>query len=131
MYLEVCNAVLDVWQPTSDRRAVSISPVTVQHSMPHVYASQVEYMCKNLKYRENVVVSLHPHNDRGCGVADSDGTLSRCRPYRRYSVGNGERTGNVDIVTLALNMYSQGVEPNLDFTHMTYICEQYEKFTGV
>lgn len=130
--LEVCNAVLDVWQPTSDRKAIINLPVTVQHSMPHVYASQVEYMCKNLKYRENVVVSLHPHNDRGCGVADSEmGLLAGADRIEGTLFGNGERTGNVDIVTLALNMYSQGVEPNLDFTHMTYICEQYEKFTGM
>lgn len=130
--LEVCNAVLDVWQPASDRKAIINLPVTVQHSMPHVYASQVEYMCKNLKYRENVVVSLHPHNDRGCGVADSEmGLLAGADRIEGTLFGNGERTGNVDIVTLALNMYSQGIEPNLDFTHMTYICEQYEKFTGM
>ena len=130
--LEVCNAVLDIWQPTSERKAIINLPVTVQHSMPHVYASQVEYMCKNLKYRENVVVSLHPHNDRGCGVADSEmGLLAGADRIEGTLFGNGERTGNVDIVTLALNMYSQGVEPNLDFTYMTHICEQYEKFTGM
>ena len=125
--LEVCNAVLDIWKPASDRKAIINLPVTVQHSMPHVYASQVEYMCKNLKYRENVVVSLHPHNDRGCGVADSEmGLLAGADRIEGTLFGNGERTGNVDIVTLALNMYSQGVEPN-----MTHICEQYEKFTGM
>ena len=130
--LEVCNAVLEVWKPQADRKAIINLPVTVQHSMPHVYASQVEYMCKNLKYRENVVVSLHPHNDRGCGVADSEmGLLAGADRIERTLFGNGERTGNVDIVTLALNMYSQGVEPNLDFTHMTDICEQYENFTGM
>ena len=130
--LEVCNAVLDIWQPTSERKAIINLPVTVQHSMPHVYASQVEYMCKNLNYRENVVVSLHPHNDCGCGVADSEmGLLAGADRIEGTLFGNGERTGNVDIVTLALNMYSQGVEPNLDFTHMTHICEQYEKFTGM
>ena len=128
--LEVCNAVLEVWKPQADRKAIINLPVTVQHSMPHVYASQVEYMCKNLKYRENVVVSLHPHNDRGCGVADSEmGLLAGADRIEGTLFGNGERTGNVDIVTLALNMYSQGVEPNLDFTHMTDICEQYENFT--
>lgn len=130
--LEVCNAVLDVWQPTADRKAIINLPVTVQHSMPHVYASQVEYMCKNLKYRENVVVSLHPHNDRGCGVADSEmGLLAGADRIEGTLFGNGERTGNVDIVTLALNMYSQGVEPELNFTHMTEICEKYEEFTGM
>ena len=130
--LEVCNAVLEVWKPTKERKAIINLPVTVQHSMPHVYASQVEYMCKNLKYRENVVVSLHPHNDRGCGVADSEmGLLAGADRIEGTLFGNGERTGNVDIVTLALNMYAQGVEPNLDFTHMTDICEQYESFTGM
>ena len=130
--LEVCNAVVEVWKPQADRKAIINLPVTVQHSMPHVYASQVEYMCKNLKYRENVVVSLHPHNDRGCGVADSEmGLLAGADRIEGTLFGNGERTGNVDIVTLALNMYSQGVEPNLDFTHMTDICEQYENFTGM
>lgn len=130
--LEVCNAVLDVWKPTADRKAIINLPVTVQHSMPHVYASQIEYMCKNMKYRENVVVSLHPHNDRGCGVADSEmGLLAGADRIEGTLFGNGERTGNVDIVTLALNMYSQGVEPNLDFTNMTEICEKYETFTGM
>ena len=130
--LEVCNAVLDVWQPTADRKAIINLPVTVQHSMPHVYASQVEYMCENLKYRENVVVSLHPHNDRGCGVADSEmGLLAGADRIEGTLFGNGERTGNVDIVTLALNMYSQGVEPNLDFTDMSSICEKYDSFTGM
>ena len=130
--LEVCNAVLDVWQPTADRKAIINLTVTVQHSMPHVYAAQVEYMCENLKYRENVVVSLHPHNDRGCGVADSEmGLLAGADRIEGTLFGNGERTGNVDIVTLALNMYSQGVEPNLDFTDMSSICEKYESFTGM
>ena len=130
--LEVCNAVLDVWQPTAARKAIINLPVTVEHSMPHVYASQVEYMCKNLKYRENVVVSLHPHNDRGCGVADSEmGILAGADRIEGTLFGNGERTGNVDIVTIALNMYSQGVDPELDFTNMTEITEKYEQFTGM
>ena len=130
--LEVCNAVLDVWKPTADRKAIINLPVTVQHSMPHVYASQIEYMCKNLKYRDNVVVSLHPHNDRGCGVADAEmGLLAGADRIEGTLFGNGERTGNVDIVTLALNMYSQGVEPNLDFSNMTQISEKYEEFTGM
>ncbi|HJB34475.1 MAG TPA: 2-isopropylmalate synthase [Candidatus Blautia merdipullorum] len=130
--LEVCNAVLDVWQPTPDRKPIINLPVTVQHSMPHVYASQIEYTCKNLKYRENVVVSLHPHNDRGCGVADAEmGLLAGADRIEGTLFGNGERTGNVDIVTLALNMYSQGVEPNLDFSNMTEISEKYEELTGM
>src|SRR5699024_2866773 len=107
--LEVCNAVLDVWKPTPDKKAIINLPVTVEHSMPHVYASQIEYMCDNLKYRENVVVSLHPHNDRGCGVADAEmGLLAGADRIEGTLFGNGERTGNVDIVTLAMNMYAQG-----------------------
>ena len=130
--LEVCNAVLDIWKPTADRKAIINLPVTVEHSMPHVYASQVEYMCKNLKYRENVVVSLHPHNDRGCGVADAEmGILAGADRVEGTLFGNGERTGNVDIVTLALNMYAQGVEPELDFTDISSICKKYESFTGM
>lgn len=130
--LEVCNAVLDVWQPTSDKKAIINLPVTVEHSMPHVYASQIEYMCENLKYRENVVVSLHPHNDRGCGVADAEmGLLAGADRIEGTLFGNGERTGNVDIVTLAMNMYAQGVDPKLDFSNMPYICEKYEEYTGM
>lgn len=130
--LEVCNAVLDVWKPQSNQKAIINLPVTVQHAMPHVYASQVEYMCKNIKYRENVVVSLHPHNDRGCGVADAEmGLLAGADRIEGTLFGNGERTGNADIVTIALNMYAQGVCPELDFSDMTEICEKYEGFTGM
>ena len=130
--LEVCNAVLDVWKPTADNKAIINLPVTVEHSMPHVYASQVEYMCDNLKYRENVIVSLHPHNDRGCGVADSEmGLLAGADRIEGTLFGNGERTGNVDIVTLGMNMYSQGVDPKIDFSDMPHICEVYEKCTGM
>lgn len=130
--LEVCNAVLDVWKPTPDKKAIINLPVTVEHSMPHVYASQIEYMCENMKYRENVIVSLHPHNDRGCGVADSEmGLLAGADRIEGTLFGNGERTGNVDIITLAMNMYAQGVDPELDFTDMPDICERYEKYTGM
>ncbi len=130
--LEVCNAVLDVWKPTPDQKAIINLPVTVQHSMPHVYASQIEYMCENMKYRENVVVSLHPHNDRGCGVADTEmGLLAGADRVEGTLFGNGERTGNVDVVTLAMNLYSQGVDPGLDFSDMPAVCEAYEKFTGM
>lgn len=130
--LEVCNAVLDVWQPTPEKKAIINLPVTVEHSMPHIYASQIEYMCENMKYRENVVVSLHPHNDRGCGVADAElGLLAGADRIEGTLFGNGERTGNVDIVTLAMNMYAQGVEPELDFSDMPYVCECYEEYTGM
>ena len=120
--LEICNAVLDVWKPTADRKVIINLPVTVEVSMPHVYANQVEYMNDNLKYRENVIISLHPHNDRGCAVADSEmGLLAGGDRIEGTLFGNGERTGNADIVTLAMNMFSQGVEPELDFGNMPEI----------
>ena len=130
--LEICNAVLDIWKPTTERKVIINLPVTVEESMPHVYAQQVEYMCKNMKYRENVIVSTHPHNDRGCAVADAEfAMLAGADRVEGTLFGNGERTGNVDIITLALNMYSQGVDPGLDFTNMPYLVEEYEKFTDM
>lgn len=130
--VEVCNAVLDVWQPTADRKAIINLPSTVQMSMPHVYASQIEYVNDHLKYRDNVVLSLHPHNDRGCGISDAEmGMLAGADRIEGTLFGNGERTGNVDIVTLALNMYAQGVDPKLDFNDMTAVTEAYEEYTGM
>ncbi len=130
--LEVCNAVLDVWKPTPEKKAIINLPVTVELSLPHIYANQVEYMCENLKYRENVIVSLHPHNDRGCGVADAElGLLAGADRVEGTLFGNGERTGNVDIVTLAVNMYSHGVDPGLDFSNIPEIAEAYERITGM
>ena len=130
--LEVCNAVLDVWQPTADRKAIINLPSTVELSMPHVYASQVEYMSKNLKYRDNVVLSLHPHNDRGCGVSDAEmGILAGADRIEGTLFGNGERTGNVDIITVGMNMYMQGVDPELDFSDMPKLCHAFESFTGM
>ncbi len=130
--LEVVNAVLDVWQPTADRKAVINLPATVENAMPHVYAQQIEYMHKHMKYRENVVLSLHPHNDRGCGVAAAEmGLLAGADRIEGTLFGNGERTGNVDIVTLAMNMFSQGVDPKLNFDNMPYICSLYRTFTGM
>ena len=128
--VEICNAVLDVWEPTAEDKAIINLPVTVSHSMPHVYANQVEYMCKHLKYRENILISLHPHNDRGCAVADSEmGLLAGGDRIEGTLFGNGERTGNVDIITLALNMYSQGVDPGLDFSDLPSITKLYERVT--
>ena len=128
--LEICNAVLDVWKPTPDRKAIINLPATVELSSPHVYADQVEYICDNLKYREAVEVSLHPHNDRGCAVADAElGILAGADRIEGTLFGNGERTGNVDIITLALNMYAQGVDPELDFSNMPEITELYERVT--
>ena len=128
--LEVCNAVLDVWQPKADRKPIINIPVTVEMSMPHIYAMQVAYISQNLKYRENVVLSLHPHNDRGCGVADSEmGLLAGADRIEGTLFGNGERTGNADIVTIAMNMFALGVDPNLDFTNMPELTEMYERVT--
>ena len=128
--LEVCNAVLDVWQPAADRKAVINIPTTVENAMPHVFAQQCEYISKNLKYRENVLLSLHPHNDRGCGVATAEmGLLAGADRVEGTLFGNGERTGNVDIVTLGMNMYSQGVDPQLDFSFMPEICAKYTEYT--
>lgn len=130
--LEVVNAVLDIWQPTESRKAIINLPATVENAMPHVYASQVEYISKNLKYRNAVVLSLHPHNDRGCGVASAEfGLLAGADRIEGTLFGNGERTGNVDIITLAGNMYSQGVDPKLDFSDMPYVTAMYKSFTAM
>lgn len=128
--VEVCNAVLDVWQPTPEHKAIINIPTTVENAMPHVFATQVEYIHKNLKYRDAVILSLHPHNDRGCGVCDAElGVLAGADRIEGTLFGNGERTGNVDIVTLAMNMFSHGVDPKLDFSDMVKIRANYEKFT--
>lgn len=130
--LEVCNAVIDIWQPRPERKVIINLPSTVQMSMPHVYASQIEYISKHLKYRDNVIVSLHPHNDRGTAVADCElGLLAGGDRVEGTLFGNGERTGNVDIVTVAMNMYSHGVDPKLDFSDMPHLVEMYEKFTDM
>ena len=130
--LEVCNAVLSVWQPTPDDKVIINLPVTVQLSMPHVYANQVEYMCENLHNRENVIVSLHPHNDRGCAVADTEmGLLAGAERVEGTLFGNGERTGNVDIITLAMNMYTQGIDPELDLSDIPSLSEFYTRLTGM
>lgn len=130
--LEVCNAVLDIWQPTPERKAIINLPSTVQYSMPHVFASQIEYFNKNLKYRDSVLISLHPHNDRGSGISDAElGLLAGADRIEGTLFGNGERTGNVDIVTLGMNMYSLGVDPCLNFHNMKQIRETYEKLTNM
>ncbi|MBR9936654.1 2-isopropylmalate synthase [Oscillospiraceae bacterium Marseille-Q3528] len=128
--LDVCNAVLDVWQPRPDRKIIVNIPATVETAMPHVFASQIEYISKNIKYRDNVVLSIHPHNDRGCGVADAElGVLAGADRGEGTPFGNGERTGNVDLVTVAMNMYAYGVNPELDFSNMPSIEARYERLT--
>ncbi len=128
--LEVCNAVLNVWRPDPEHKAIINLPTTVQVAMPHVFAAQVEYMHKHLDYRENVVLSVHPHNDRGCGISDAEfGILAGADRVEGTLFGNGERTGNVDIVTLAMNMTCHGVESGLDFSKIMEIKDAYERFT--
>ncbi len=128
--LEVCNAVIDIWKPTPDRKVIINLPATVEMSLPHVYASQIEYMSNNMHCRENVILSLHPHNDRGCGVADAElGLLAGADRIEGTLFGNGERTGNVDIITLAMNMFTHGVDPELDLTDIPRITEIYERLT--
>lgn len=130
--VEVCNAVLDVWQPDAEHKAIINIPTTVQIAMPHVFACQIEYIHKHLKYRDNVVLSVHPHNDRGCGISDAEfGVLAGADRVEGTLFGNGERTGNVDIVTLAMNMFCHGVDPGLDFSNISHIREKYEQFTGM
>jgi 2-isopropylmalate synthase len=128
--LDICNGVLDVWKPRADNPVIINLPATVSMSMPHIYASQIEYMSEHLNYREHVILSLHPHNDRGTGVADAElGMLAGAQRVEGTLFGNGERTGNVDIVTLALNMYSHGVEPKLNFENIPAIISVYERLT--
>ena len=128
--LEVCNAVLDVLEPSKNNNVIINLPVTVEMSMPHIYANQVEFMSQNLKYREFVTLSLHPHNDRGTGIADTElALLAGADRVEGTLFGNGERTGNADIVTLAMNMYSHGIDPGLDFSDMPEIVDVYERCT--
>jgi len=128
--LEVCNAVIEVFNPTPANKLILNLPVTVEMSLPHIYASQVEYISKNLNNRQSVLISLHPHNDRGCGIADAElGLLAGADRIEGTLFGNGERTGNVDIITLAMNMYSHGVDSKLDFSNIPAICDLYEKVT--
>lgn len=130
--LQICNAVIDIWEPTPEKKVIINLPVTVELSMPHIYANQIEYMCDHLNKRENVIVSLHPHNDRGTAVADTElGLLAGGDRVEGTLFGNGERTGNVDIVTVAMNMFSHGVDPKLDFSNMPEVVEMYEKFTDL
>jgi 2-isopropylmalate synthase len=130
--LRICNEVLDIWQPSPERRVIINLPATVSMSMPHVHASQIEFMNKNLRYREHILVSLHPHNDRGTAVADAElGILAGADRIEGTLFGNGERTGNVDLVTLAMNLFSHGVDPKLNFSNMPAIVRKYEELTDL
>ena len=125
--LEVCDAVLDVWQPTPERKAIINLPATVEVATPNVYADQIEWMHRHISHRGSVMISLHPHNDRGCGIAAAElGQMAGADRVEGCLFGNGERTGNVDIVTLALNLYTQGIDPQLDFSDMNTIARTVE-----
>ena len=130
--LEVCNAVLDVWKPTKKKKVIINIPTTVENAIPHIFASQLEYIDKNIDFRDEVILCIHPHNDRGSSVSTAElGLLAGADRVEGTLFGNGERTGNLDIVTLAMNMYSHGIDPGLDFSNMPEICDTYERLTGM
>jgi 2-isopropylmalate synthase len=129
---EISEAVIDVWQPTPERKMILNLPDTVEVAMPNVYADQIEWMCRNLKKRDSIIVSLHTHNDRSTGVAATElGLLAGAERVEGTLFGNGERTGNLDIVTVALNFYMHGIDPGLDFSNLNSIVEVYERCTGM
>lgn len=119
---DICDAVMDVWEPTPEKKAIVNLPATVEMATPNIYADQIEWMHRNLARRDSIVLSLHPHNDRGTGVAAAElGVMAGADRIEGMLFGNGERTGNVDVVTLALNMFTQGVEPDLDFSNINEV----------
>jgi 2-isopropylmalate synthase len=129
---EISEAVMDVWQPTPERKMILNLPDTVEVAMPNVYADQIEWMCTNIKNRDSLVVSLHTHNDRGTGVAATElGLLAGADRVEGTLFGNGERTGNLDIIAVALNLYMHGIDPTLDFSNLNALIEVYERCTGM
>ena len=130
--LEICEAVMEVWQPTPQRKMILNLPDTVEVAMPNVYADQIEWMCRNLANRESAIISLHTHNDRGTGIAATElALLAGAERVEGTLFGNGERTGNLDIVNVALNLYTQGIDPELDFSHLNVVRKTYERCTGM
>lgn len=128
--VEVCNAVIDVWQPTPAKPCIINLPATVEMNTPNVYADQIEYFCRQVNRRDSVIISLHTHNDRGCGVAASEmGVMAGADRVEGTLLGNGERTGNMDIVTMAMNLYSRGVDPELNFEDMAGVVDTVERCT--
>jgi len=128
--LEVCNAVIKEIKPSEKQKIIINLPSTVENAMPHVFASQINYMCSHIDSREFVEISVHPHNDRGCSIATAEmALLAGADRIEGTLFGNGERTGNLDIVVLALNMYSLGVDPNLNFNNLMDIKSKYEEYT--
>ena len=129
---EISEAVMDVWQPTPQHKMILNLPDTVEVAMPNVYADQIEWMCKNIKNRESLIISLHTHNDRSTGVAATElGMLAGADRVEGTLFGNGERTGNLDIVTVALNLFMHGIDPKLDFSNLAAIIDVYERSTGM
>src|SRR5216110_1886932 len=129
---EISEAVMDVWQPAPERKMILNLPDTVEVAIPNVYADQIEWMCQNIRNRDSLVISLHTHNDRCTGVAATElGLLAGADRVEGTIFGNGERTGNLDIVTVALNLYMHGIDPKLDFTDLTAMLEVYERCTGM
>lgn len=129
---EICNAVAEVWQPTPEKKIIINLPSTVEMGTPNLYADQIEYMCNHLKKRDSILVSLHTHNDRGTGVAATElGIMAGADRVEGTLFGNGERTGNADILTVALNMFTQGIDPKLDFSHINDVISIYEESTGM
>src|SRR5436305_8250668 len=129
---EISEAVMDVWKPTPQRKMILNLPDTVEVAMPNVYADQIEWICRNIRDRESLIVSLHAHNDRFTGVAATElGLLAGADRVEGTLFGNGERTGNLDLVTVALNLYMHGIDPKLDFTNLNAVRETYERCTGM
>jgi len=129
---EISEAVMDVWQPTPQHKMILNLPDTVEVAMPNVYADQIEWMCRNLKNRDSLIISLHTHNDRYTGVAATElGLLAGADRVEGTLFGNGERTGNLDVVTVALNLYMHGIDPKLDFSKLNSIVDVYERCTGM
>jgi len=125
--VEVCNAVNEIWEPSKEKKTIINLPATVEMASPNIYADQIEWVCNNIDNRENLIISLHPHNDRGTAVAATElGVMAGADRIEGTLFGNGERTGNVDLVTLALNMLTQGVDPELDFSNINPIMRETE-----
>ncbi|MFG1403098.1 2-isopropylmalate synthase [Xanthobacter sediminis] len=130
--LEICERVLDVWRPTPERKAILNLPATVEVTTPNVYADQIEWFCRHLSRRDSVVVSVHPHNDRGTAVAAAElAVMAGADRVEGCLFGNGERTGNVDLVTLALNLYTQGIDPGLSFPALRQVAQDVTRLTGL
>ena len=130
--VEVCDAVIDVWQPQKGQHVIINLPATVEMTTPNVFADQIEYFCKHVSQREHIRVSLHTHNDRGCAVAASElGLMAGADRIEGTLFGNGERTGNMDILTMAMNLYSQGVDPKLDLSDVAHIIDVYNRCTSM